>query len=311
MCTYLIPYFQQIRLLDATRISDNAPVMLKLCNLIDYPEEVSILEFLLSGERATDPRNHCIPIYEILRIPDSDLTDIGMLFLYDLVSPKFDTVGEAVECFRQLLEAHQCPAYLMGLLYFSHPLNRDCKCDSFMVESTPLPHPLKPETRRDFGGPPRALKTRTQNPVKYFSIDYNLLSRYNDVGRHLELGGWGGDKTVPEFRTEELCDPFPVDVYCLGNTIRRYFTKGYEDGMNPGKKGFGFMKDLFQDMCRDDPKTRPTMNVTVTEVISRVQIIQLGLSELKLRSRVPAKDEFIVLGLFRSLNHWVRQIVPI
>jgi hypothetical protein len=56
-------------------------------------------------------------------------------------------------------------------------------------------------------------------------IDFGLSRRYEDVGPHLELPGWGGDKTVPEFRTGELYDPFLVDVYCLGNVVREYFTQ--------------------------------------------------------------------------------------
>ncbi|KAJ7153503.1 hypothetical protein C8R43DRAFT_1002273 [Mycena crocata] len=299
-----IPNWAKGNLMDATRISDNTHVMMKISRVDQYPNEASIAEFLSSADLADDPRNHCVPIYEMLRVPNlSDIVILVMPLLYELQSPKFETIGEAVECFRQLFEG----------LQFIHEHNiahRDCKYDSFMVESTPLfripPHPMDPSQRRDIAGPPRPVKTRTQLPVKYFIIDYNLSSRYTDAGPHLELVGWGGDKTVPEFQTEERCDPFAVDVYCLGNAVRRYFSQGWDDN-DPGKSGFRFMQSLLKDMCRDDPKARPTM----TDVVSRFEKIRLSLGELKLRSRVAPKNEFFPVSILRSIDHWVQQIVPI
>ncbi|KAJ7153498.1 hypothetical protein C8R43DRAFT_1187259, partial [Mycena crocata] len=294
-------YNKRGTLLDATRISDNAHVMLKMSNVNDFPDEVPIAEFLSSLALIADPRNHCVPIYEILRIPElSDIVIIVMPLLYDIQCPQFETIGEAVECFEQIFEGVQ-------FIHEQNIAHGDCKYDSFMVDSTSLfsdlPHPLKPSERRDLSGPPQTVKTRTQLPVKYFIIDFNLSTRYSDAGPHLELSGWGGDKTVPEFRTQEQSDPFAVDVYCLGNSIRRYFT----EDMDPGKKGFEFMEPLLAEMCRDDPKARPAM----PEVVSRFETIRLGLGELKLRSRVAPKNEFIIPGFFRSIEHWVRQIALI
>ncbi|KAJ7153520.1 hypothetical protein C8R43DRAFT_1235480 [Mycena crocata] len=282
-------------LLDATRISDGAHVMLKMSRVNDYPDEVPIAEFLSSEASTADPRNHCVPIYETLHPNLSDITILAMPLLYGIQSPKFETIGEAVECFRQIFEGVQ-------FIHEQNIAHRDCKYDSFMVDSTllfrDLPHPLRPEKRRDFSGPPRTSNTRTQLEVKYYIIDYNLSVRYPDAGPHLELSGWGGDKTVPEFRTQERSDPFAVDVYCLGNA-------GWD--VDPGKKGFGFMKTLLEDMCRDDPKARPNM----TEVVSRFETIRLGLGELKLRARVAPKTEFFPAGILRSIDHWIRQSVPI
>lgn len=41
----------------------------------------------------------------------------------------------------------------------------------------------------------------------------------------LRGGGYGGDDAVPEFKTQEYCDPFAVDVFRLGNFIRENFTE--------------------------------------------------------------------------------------
>ncbi|KAJ7456916.1 hypothetical protein FB451DRAFT_1047672, partial [Mycena latifolia] len=48
--------------MDATRISDGAHVMLKISRIDEYPNEVPIAEFFSSPALAADPRNHCVPI---------------------------------------------------------------------------------------------------------------------------------------------------------------------------------------------------------------------------------------------------------
>ena len=54
---------------------------------------------------ASDPRNHCVPVYDVLQSPQDEdivLLVLPFLFLYD--KPRFRTFGEAVECFYQLIE---------------------------------------------------------------------------------------------------------------------------------------------------------------------------------------------------------------
>jgi hypothetical protein len=185
------------------------------------------------------------------------------------------------------------------------------------------PHPYEPDKRRDFSGDVRICSTRTRTPVRYYLVDLGLSRHYNpEDGPPLELPQWGGDRTVPEFLAADTpCDPFPVDVYCLGNAIRQYFLEvsnlfndvvpfsnilqGFE--MTPGKKGLGFMKDLVADMVRDEPTRRPTMD----EVVTRFGNITKRLSSWKLRSRLGNKTEGRLNSVTRSVIHWTKQIVPI
>lgn len=68
-------------------------------------------------------------------------------------------------------------------------------------------------------------RTRTLCPVKYYYIDFGNSVQYKpEDGPPRIQAGHGGDRTVPEFKTETLCDPFAVDVYRLGNIIRECFT---------------------------------------------------------------------------------------
>jgi len=146
--------------------------------------------------------------------------------------------------------------------------------------------------------------SRTRTPIKYYIVDFGLPRQYNPKeGPHLEAPGWGGDKSVLEFRgSKEPCDPFPVDVYCLGNIIRPYFLEGY-DG-EPGKKGLKFMASLVADMVKDDPKQRLTMD----EVVARFNDITKRLSSWKLRSRVAKKNERRLRGVVHSVVHWTKQV---
>jgi hypothetical protein len=91
--------------IDAIRLSDGKGVALKKVELSDHAGEVELALFLSSSKLASDPRNHCVPIYEVLsRQEENDFKILVMPRLRELKSPKFDTCGELVECFRQLIE---------------------------------------------------------------------------------------------------------------------------------------------------------------------------------------------------------------
>jgi hypothetical protein len=110
--TFLIP-LQSSLLVDATRSSDGSYVVLKRCARID-PSVVSgalregqIFEKLFREPLASDPKNHCIRLIEILQVPDDPATD---LIVMPLLTPwqfthfPFVTIGEAVEFFSQIFE---------------------------------------------------------------------------------------------------------------------------------------------------------------------------------------------------------------
>jgi hypothetical protein len=82
-------------------------------------------------------------------------------------------------------------------------------------------HPSQINRNRDFKG--RAKRyTRTDRPPRYYLIDFGLSRRYrsrNVVDEPLR----GGDRTAPEHRRGGRCNPFPTDIYYLGNLIREQF----------------------------------------------------------------------------------------
>ena len=104
--------------------------------------------------------------------------------------------------------------------------SRDCTSENIMLDpSNMYPesfHPARISRSRDFRGRAKAY-TRTRRPSRYLLIDFGL-SRYYDPanGPPLDEPLRGGDKSAPEHQDNKtrLCDPFPTDVYYLGNLVR-------------------------------------------------------------------------------------------
>lgn len=80
-------------------------VALKKINQTEHPYEVEIGLYFSSKTLASLPANHCVPIYDVLELDgDGDVTLLVMPLLRPYANPCFDTVGEVVDCFRQLFE---------------------------------------------------------------------------------------------------------------------------------------------------------------------------------------------------------------
>lgn len=83
-------------------------VTLKQISRTDHPYEVDIALYFSSENLVMEPANHCVPIYDVLALDDDhDFVIIVMPLLRPYTNPRFDTIGEAVECFRQLFEVMQ------------------------------------------------------------------------------------------------------------------------------------------------------------------------------------------------------------
>ncbi|RDB25211.1 hypothetical protein Hypma_007478 [Hypsizygus marmoreus] len=289
--------------MDATR-RDGSRVVLKQVSASRYPDEARIGQLFSSEPLASHPSNRCIPIFDVLRVPNDDDTIILVMpVLYRNEVPPFETIGEIVDFCRQVFEG-------LRFMHEHHVAHRDCKFNNIMADTARLykssPHPWATWLIDDASHQTQQLFSRTRKPVKYYFIDFGLSRIYSpEDGPPLEEEIWGGDKTVPEFRNcgdnIPLSDPFPVDVYFLGNTIRLQWVDG-EKSFTTAKKGLDFMRGLINDMVKPDPKSRPTMD----EVVSRFENIVAGLSTWKLRSRLVDVDERPARGVMRSIVHWAK-----
>ncbi|KAJ6507312.1 kinase-like domain-containing protein, partial [Mycena vitilis] len=298
--------------LDAVRIRDNADVVLKRLLRASYVtredgsidptakyEEVEIGTFFSSSPLAEDPRNHCVPILEVLDVPDmEDCWIIAMPLLRIFDSPRFDTIGEAVDFFGQIFEG----------LKFMHDHNvahRDCTYNNIMMGASEMfpegYHPRSIKLTQDLTHKAN-FYTRTQRPPKYYLIDFGLSRKYSTRDpAPLEPTIEGGDKTVPEFELYDECDPFPTDVYYLGNLIRSLFLEAGK--YTPKLLGLEFMWPLVKEMVATDPSNRPTMD----QVVTRFENIKADLSSWKLRSRVVEEKESL-FSIHLIVGHWLRRV---
>lgn len=93
------------RVIDAVREADGKDVTIKKISKSIHPHEVDIGRYLCSSPLSSDPKNHCCPILDVLQDPqDEDLQLIVMPLFRRYNSPKFQTLGEAVEFIRQAFE---------------------------------------------------------------------------------------------------------------------------------------------------------------------------------------------------------------
>ncbi|KAF9066605.1 hypothetical protein BDP27DRAFT_1297156 [Rhodocollybia butyracea] len=295
-------------LMDAVHIRDQKVVMLRRPDPESLSDERKIGRPLSSESTISDTRNHCVPIYETLELdtPDPDgwnlIVVMPCLVRWEIILEEFNSVGEVVDFCGQIFEG----------LQFMHSLNvahNDAKDTNIMMDWYPMfkdpPHPFHPYKNRDWSGNSKP-RSRTLHPIKYYWIDYDMSKQYEPNSSPLQPSGYGGDQSVPEFRRNELCNPFKVDVYCAGNVIRTNFLAGIQHFVEP-RDNLEFLNGLISDMTHDDPLKRPSMDA----VISRFTELCKGLHWWQLRSRVPPKNEHPLMRLFLTPTHWVKQVAYI
>ncbi|KAF8263961.1 kinase-like domain-containing protein [Lactarius quietus] len=285
---------QSLRLcMDATRISDGRRVMLKRLLSKEGPYELQINKMFSTEPHSSDPRNHCVRLLGVIQLPNEDPIMVhSLLRPYD--KPPLQTYGEFVTFFAQICEGVQ-------FMHLNNVAHRDCTWRNIMLDPTNMfPdsfHPVALERSKDFRHKVKEY-SRTRRPTRYLLIDFGLSRQYDPAnGPPLDEPLHGGDRTAPEHRDGETpCNPFPTDVYYLGNLVRQHYIQKC--------KGFEFMGPLVIDMVQEDPGKRPNMD----EVVSRFSEIKGKLSTWKLRSRIARRHEIWPVAAWRSVTHWYRTV---
>ena len=87
-------------------------------------------------------------------------------------------------------------------------------------------HPVALGRSKDFRHTVKGY-SRTRRPTKYLLIDFGLSRQYDPAnGPPLDEPLHGGDRTAPEHRDGKTpCNPFPTDVYYLGNLVRQHYVQ--------------------------------------------------------------------------------------
>ncbi len=63
-------------------------------------------------------------------------------------------------------------------------------------------------------------------PKRYYLANFAISTKFEDKSYTLTSVTYGGDRSVPEFGMDPDCyDPFPTDIYYIGNLIQEDFLK--------------------------------------------------------------------------------------
>ncbi|KAI0819187.1 kinase-like domain-containing protein [Trametes gibbosa] len=260
-------YYQVI---DAIRKSDNCLVAIK--SFLKQGTELSIAQFLSSLQ---DPRNHCVPVYDILPDPyDSRIALMVMPFLRPCNNPEFSTIGDVVEFVDQTIE---------GLVFMhSHRVaHRDIAASNVMMDASSLYpsgyHPMQLGYTPDVLHPVTALP-RAGRGVRYYYIDFGVSSRFQ-VGQSSLVLGDVGRAYVPELSATVPYDAFKVDIYALGDLLSKIIEQNFENT--------DFLLSLIVPMTQQRPDLRPTAE----QVLHEWTRARSNFNESTLRWRLVPKGE--------------------
>jgi hypothetical protein len=101
--------------MDATRISDGNPVMLKLLPPTEGPYELQINRLVSTEPLLSDPRNHCAPLLDVVELPNEPKIMVHAR-LRPFNDPPMQTYGEFVAFFSQLCEVSDNPVVERSVL---------------------------------------------------------------------------------------------------------------------------------------------------------------------------------------------------
>ena len=339
--TFTLPQFPTA--MDATRAWDGRQVMFKK---IPAGIELEIGQYLSSPGLLHDSHNHCVPLLEILELPEApEQKLIVMPFLRPFDNPRFQTFGEFVSFFTQIcdvrLEHHQtgsigtsdnpssrvscsCTNEILrtGALECycqrttsTNPPLRDCTANNIMLDPSGMYpkgfHPVQIDRSRDFRGTAKRF-TRTWRPTRYYLIDFGLSRRYSSRNA-LDEPLRGGDKTAPEHRLGRLCNPFYTDIYYLGNLIRQRFLRVHGTLLLVHHVAYGILQayngfEFMAGLVGEMTNENPVERPTIEDVISRFSRIRKSLGEFKLRSPIMSKKDPGLITTYRCARQVVRTV---
>lgn len=76
-------------------------------------------------------------------------------------------------------------------------------------------------------------RRKSWEPVRYYLIDFGISRIYEPDEPHEVVGDDGAERGVPEMSDISLYDPFPADVFIMGNTFKKYFLQVHCFGVKP------------------------------------------------------------------------------
>jgi len=260
------------KVLDAIRMADQAKVVLK--KVKTSSQEISIGMYFSSALLRNDPRNHCIPILDVIPLPGTDEEALIVMPYLRAFDHRFEFKFEYIDAVQQCLE---------GLLFMhQHNVTHLDACWGNIVVGTPAVIPDGSRPKKDM------YRDRSEGCALYYFIDFGLSSIYpNFEERGLIRGRVGQDKTVPEFSDVIPFDPFKVDIYQLGGILEK---------VEQDYVGLDFLHPLVESMRNKAPDLRPEAKTALEQFWGLVS----KLSEEDVNAQVRHARRFI------KNKHWSR-----
>jgi len=208
--------------------------------------ESRIAQMLNTPELREDPRNHCVPIIEMIDDPDNDsVSYMVMPLLRNADNPPFQYVKEMIDFVDQVLEG-------LVFLHEKGVAHRDCVLHNFLMNPGEMYpegfHPVQVAYKRDYSGFADYLP-RSAVGVKYYFADFGISVHMPDrLG--LVTGTAGRDQDPPELSPNVPYDPFKLDIFIIGNMFKQEFCDQFSN--------VEFLRPLADRMITQDPEQRPS-----------------------------------------------------
>lgn len=226
--------------------NDGKCVCIKLVRRGD--SESRIAQMLSTKELRADPRNHCVPIIEVIDDPGDDRKSyMVMPLLRNADSPPFQYVKEIVDFVDQVLEG-------LVFLHEKGVAHRDCVMHNFLMDGDAMYpegfHPVKFAYKRDYSGYATYIP-RSVAGVRYYFADFGISTHIPEGAREKFVTGiLGRDQDPPELSESVPYDPFKLDVFIIGNMLKQEFCNTFTNT--------DFLLPLTRELTRTDPEQRPT-----------------------------------------------------
>ncbi|KAJ6602693.1 kinase-like domain-containing protein [Mycena vulgaris] len=270
--------------LDATRIRDGKKVALK--RVPSQGPELAIIKHLAGASGRSDSRNRTIPLLDVIPLPDTPWSFIVMPYCREFDYPPFHCGNEFVDAMSRFLEGLQF-MHDHNIVHFDiAPQNM------VMDESRVIPkgsHLCNDRTHTGFFGFFSWENRCTVSPVDYYYIDFGL-SMYFPDGKDTALyqGTLRTFLTIPELSETTPYNPFKVDIFQLGLTMRKLIDA------YPDLEDF---RPVADNMTATNPNDRPTP----ADALQHLRNIAVAMSPTKLSVQIWEKDT----GLWKKISRLV------
>ncbi|CAE6507625.1 unnamed protein product [Rhizoctonia solani] len=295
-----------IRTLDATRLSDQLQVIIKIVmpstDDREGEEELVILRHLSSEPYSTHPRNHAVECLDSFSVPG---VDRGMFYVMPLLraydDPPFHDLGEIREFLTQVFEGLQ-------FLHEKDIAHCDIASANIMMNGRVLYdepfHPFHQGFSLDRKRQIQPRYSRSQRPIRYYYIDFGYAKWFRDPNQLRVVHGSRARERAPEQLNGDTYDPFKADIYQLGAILRRDLIPQYPD--------LCFLLPLAREMTHRDPVGRPKLKQAYKVMISQF----IKLPGWKIRWPILARDAplrkkytVFVVGVTSEIVFLLRRLV--